>query len=312
MMHMPQTKILYCITKLELGGAQKQLLSLIRGLDQEEFAPFLFTASRGLLLEEALSIKGLSLKKSLFLERSVRPLQDALALIELYRLIRKNNFAIVHTHSSKAGLLGRLAAKLAGVKTVVHTVHGWPFHQSQPFFLRWLYIFLERWAAKHSSGLIVVSRHDKETGLHFGIGTEVKYRLIHYGIDRGEFSRPGSRVRQELGLGQGDLLTGNISCFKPQKAIPDFLLTASLVRKALPAAKFLLVGDGALRRRVAKMIRRLKLQEGVILSGWRMDIPEILSALDAFLITSRWEGMPIAALEAMAAAKPVVATDTGG
>ncbi len=305
-------KVLYCITKLELGGAQKQLLSLIRGLDKGQFSPCLFTACQGLLLEDALSIEGLSVRQSRFLERPVNPFKDALALIELYRFIRKYNFEIVHTHSSKAGLLGRLAAKLARVKIIIHTVHGWPFHRCQPFFLRWLYIRLERLAANWSSKLIVVSRHDRETGLCLGVGREEKYQLINYGINYQDFSRPFPRLRQELGLGARDLLVGNISCFKPQKAIPDFLETASLVREILPEVKFLLVGDGALRGKIARLIKKRGLQNNVILSGWRRDIPDILSGIDALLLTSLWEGMPIAVLEAMAAARPVVATDTGG
>ena len=105
---MPKPKILYCITKLELGGAQKHLLSLIGGLGREEFIPFLFTARRGELLDEALAIAGLTVRKSPFLERPLRPLKDALAFFELYRFIRRHNFDIVHTHSSKAGILGRL------------------------------------------------------------------------------------------------------------------------------------------------------------------------------------------------------------
>ncbi|MCM8781311.1 MAG: glycosyltransferase, partial [Candidatus Omnitrophica bacterium] len=124
------------ITKLELGGAQKQLLSLIRKLDRKEFQPFLYTAKNGLLIPEASSIVDLTLEKSRFLERPLNPLKDILALVDIYFFIKKNKISIVHTHSSKAGILGRLAARLAGVKLVLHTVHGWGFDDYQSILER--------------------------------------------------------------------------------------------------------------------------------------------------------------------------------
>ena len=129
---MHKTNLLYIITKLELGGAQKQLLSLIKGLDKQVYNIFLFTAKDGLLIKEALALDGLILNRSRFLERKINPLKDLLALIEIYGFIKKNRIQIVHTHSSKAGILGRLAAGLAKTKIIIHTVHGWSFHDYQP------------------------------------------------------------------------------------------------------------------------------------------------------------------------------------
>lgn len=120
-----QIRLLYVITKLELGGAQKQLLTLIQALDKEKFIPFLFTAKEGVLIKEVAGIPSLKLKRSNFLERSINPLKDFAALLELYFFIKRNRIDIVHTHSSKAGILGRLAAKFAAVEVVLHTVHGW-------------------------------------------------------------------------------------------------------------------------------------------------------------------------------------------
>lgn len=182
-------KILYVITKLELGGAQKQLLSLIRHLDREHNAIFLFTAKEGLLCNEALSIDRLKVKRSKFLERPIHPLKDLLALYELYAFIKANNIDIVHTHSSKAGILGRVAARLARIRIVVHTLHGWSFNDYQPFFARMLYVYLERFAARFTNKLIVVSYHDREKGLKNYIGKADKYTLIRYGIDYSEFSK---------------------------------------------------------------------------------------------------------------------------
>lgn len=311
---MVKVNLLFVVTKLELGGAQKQLLELVRFLDKERFNLFLFTAQEGLLVEEAAGIKGLTLKKSKSLERSINPLKDIVAFWEIFWFIKSKRISVVHTHSSKAGILGRLAAELAGVKYILHTVHGWPFHQHQDRFRKNLFLCLERFATKFTDIIAVVSDWDKEKGLQNRVGVASSYRRIYYGIDYGNFTRRGSqeKIKQGLGLLPEDLVISNISCFKPQKAIADFVRVAHLICQRIPQAKFILIGDGVLRRKIEKLIRQLKLEKQVILFGWRRDIPQILSATDVYLLTSLWEGLPISVLEALAAACPVIATDTGG
>lgn len=309
---MQKINLLYVITKLELGGAQKQLLSTISLLDKELFKPFLFTCQTGLLSGETASINELTFKKSKFLERSINPLKDLLALIEIYRFIKINKIDIVHTHSSKAGILGRWAARLAKVKIIVHTVHGWSFNDFQPKLMRIIFIRLERITARFTDKIIVVSNYDKEKGLNNGIGDGDKYTLIRYGIDYAAFGGRKEDVRQALGINADDLIVGMIACFKPQKCPQDFVKLAFLINQSLPKVKFILVGDGILRRCVEDLIGNFKLQPKLILAGWRRDIPAILQALDVFALTSLWEGLPISVLEAMAASKPVVATNTGG
>jgi glycosyltransferase involved in cell wall biosynthesis len=311
---MQKSNLLYVITKLELGGAQKQLLSLIERIDKKEYNIFLITAYRGLLIEDALSIEGLQLKRSIFLERSINPLKDLLALIEIYRFIKKNKIDIIHTHSSKAGILGRWAAKLAKVPAIIHTIHGWPFHRWQNSLIRQFYILLERLTATIAHVLIAVSEHDVEKGIKFKIGRREKYILIRYGINKEEFLDYNSRrnKREELAIGSAQAVVGMVACLKPQKSPQDYIKVASLVTKVFPQTKFLLVGDGVLRHKIEKLIKKFNLNEHVTLTGWRKDIPQILSAIDIFVLTSFWEGLSIAALEALASAKPVVATDTGG
>jgi len=309
---MQRINLLYVITKLELGGAQKQLLSLIRHLDKNRFRLFLFTAKEGLLFPEALSINGLTIKKSIYLERSMNPLKDLLALIEIYRFIKKNNIEIVHTHSSKAGVLGRLAARIAKVKVIFHTVHGWSFNDYQPNMARLFFIWLERLIARLTDKLIVVSDYDKQKGLYNHIGKENKYTLIHYGIDYAEFGIKEQDIRKELGISTNNSVVCMVSCFKPQKSPQDFIRLAFLVKKVSPETRFILVGDGVLRKKIKRLIRSFNLEREVILTGWRSDIPRILSVADVFVLTSLWEGLPISALEAMASSKPVVSTHTGG
>ncbi len=309
---MRPVNLLYVITKLELGGAQTQLLNLIRHLDQAKFRTFLFTAMDGILVNEAAAIPGLTLKKSRCLERPINPLKDLLALIELYLFVKKNNIQIVHTHSSKAGILGRLAARLAGVKLILHTVHGWSFNDYQPSLRRIFFIWLERLTAQFTDKLVVVSNCDQQKGLDNRIGKENRYSLIRYGIDYSKFNLREKNIRSELGIKAEDLLVGMVACFKPQKSPQDFIKLAFLVRQSMPHIKFILVGDGALRPAIERLIERLQLQQQIILTGWRSDIPRILSALDIFVLTSLWEGLPVAVLEAMASSKPVISTHTGG
>ncbi|MCX5696728.1 MAG: glycosyltransferase family 4 protein [Candidatus Omnitrophica bacterium] len=309
---MQKTNILFVITKLELGGAQKQLLAMIGGLDQQKFQLFLFTAREGLLVEEARGIQGLILLRSKFLERKINPLKDILSFFQLRSFIKKNKIRIVHTHSSKAGILGRFAAASCGTAAIVHTVHGWSFHDFQPGWMRRLFIWLERYCAKFSDKIIVVSDHDRKIGLKLYIGSPEKYRLIHYGIDYNEFLKSNRDARKEFGLAHEDLVVGMVSCFKPQKAPQDFIALARAVREGLDGVKFILAGDGVLRNQLRRLIKRYKLEKNVTLLGWRRDIPQFLSCLDVFVLTSLWEGLPIAALEALASSLPVVATDTGG
>src|SRR3989338_6208181 len=309
---MGKINILYVITKLELGGAQKHLLSLITNSDKSKYNIFLFTAQEGLLLNDALAISGLSIKTSSNLTRPINFFKDLLALLEIYNFIKKHNIDIVHTHSSKAGIIGRLAAKLAKTKIIIHTVHGWSFNDYQPFSLRIFFLCLERFVAQFTNALIVVSYSDREKGLRNHIGKDNKYMLIRYGINLNKFKANDCQIKEELGLNKDDLVVGMISCLKPQKSPGDFIKLAYLVNKTIADVKFILIGDGILRKGIERLILKFKLQKQVTLLGWRNDIPAVLSAIDIFVLTSLWEGLPITALEAIASLKPVVATDTGG
>lgn len=309
---MPKNNILYVITKLELGGAQKHLLSLIKDLDRERYNIFLFTASSGLLLPEILAINNTEIKRSRFLERPINIVKDLLALWEIYIFIKRNKIDIVHTHSSKAGIVGRLAAKLARVKVIIHTVHGWSFNDYQPLLIKGLFIWLERIVSKFTDNIIVVSGYDKQKGLNNRIGETDKYAFIRYGVDYLQFNRRNDSARSSFGINEGDLVVGMVACFKPQKCPEDFIRLASLVNKTNRSVKFLLIGDGVLRPNVESLIFKYNLENNVFLLGWQNDVPKILSVIDIFVLTSLWEGLPISVLEAMASSKPVVATDTGG
>ncbi len=310
---MAPRRVLHIITELALGGAQRSVVQLVAQLDRRRFLPTLISAD-GLLAPAARQIPDLPVVVLPSLRRAIHPAADCAAFRQLVAFIRRGRFDIVHTHSSKAGILGRWAAHLAKTPVILHTIHGFAFHSFQPPGVRWAYQGLERLTARITDGLIAVSARDREAGLRAGIGRPAQYRLIRYGIERAPFGVPGARpaVRRALGLAPDQPVIGTVACLKPQKAPLDFVRACALIRRQIPGAQFLLVGDGALRPRVERLRRHLGLDDSLHLLGWREDVPRLLGAMDVFVLASRWEGLPIACLEAMASGLPIVATQAGG
>ncbi len=308
---MRKIRLLYAITKLELGGAQKQLLYTISHLDGD-FEIWLATQDKGILLRDALAIPGLKVKLIPYLIRPISLFNDIKAFFILYKLIKNERFDIVHTHSSKAGILGRWAAKLAGTPVIIHTIHGFAFYDRQNWLKRKLYVSLERWTAKITTRLIAVSKEIIRKGLKAGIGKKDQYQCIYYGVEKESFLSERNKNVIKKNLGFSGEIVGTISCFKPQKALNDFLKAAAIVQENLPGSTFLIIGDGYLRPSLESLVDRLNLKEKVVFSGWRKDIPDLLATMEIFVLSSLWEGMPISILEAMAAGLPVVATAVDG
>lgn len=173
-------------------------------------------------------------------------------------------------------------------------------------------MLLERAAACCSSKIIVVCDRDRQAGIASGIAPEQKFAIVRYGIEHDESFKEAPAIRGSLGIKDNEAVIGTVSCLKPQKSPADFIRVAALVKKKITNARFVLVGDGDLRRQLQALIRKLKLEDTVMLLGWRRDAATIVQAFDIFVLTSLWEGLPVAVLEALAAGKPVVATDTGG
>ncbi|MFQ5701351.1 MAG: glycosyltransferase family 4 protein [Acidobacteriota bacterium] len=302
-------KVCHIITELELGGAQQNTLYTVSHLDRARFDPVLIAGASGPLVEEARTGSA----RTIFLDdlrREVSPLRDSAALFKLTRLLVRERPGIVHTHSSKAGILGRWAALFARVPHVVHTIHGYGFHVEQPWAVRRIFVALERITARRAtSAFIAVSRANLKTGLELGLFTPDHVSLIHSGIRRSDFSAPDRRD------GNGRHVTiGMVACLKRQKAPLDFVRVAAKVLAGTPdrEVRFVLVGDGALRRRVEAMIRSEGLESRVELLGWRRDVPQLLARWDILLHTSRWEGLPRVFPEAMASGLPIVATAVDG
>ncbi len=312
---MTRVRVLHIITQLELGGAQQTTLELLRRLEPNRYQVTLIAAPGGPLEADARAIPHVEVVTVPSLVRPLRPWRDVGCIRELTRVMRQRRYELVHTHSSKAGILGRWAAHRAGVPVICHTIHGFAFHPYQPRWIHRAYQMIERQTARTTTHLISVSRHDERTGLAAGIGRPEQYHYIPYGIDVGWFHPNGlsqQSARTRLGLRPEAPTIGTIACFKPQKAPQDFLAACEQLRQRVPSIQCVMVGDGVLRPQIERQIRAQGLEQTVHVLGWRRDIPSVLTALDVFVLTSRWEGLPLAVLEAQAMGVPVVVTDTGG
>ena len=311
---MSAARVLHVITMLELGGAQRNTLDTCALLDRERFAVGLACADEGELLPEARRLGDVRLFELPSLRREVRPWKDARALGELRRAIREFAPEVVHTHSSKAGILGRLAAHRERVPVVVHSIHGYGFGDHQATPVRAAFLAVERLAARWTTAFIAVSQENLEQGLRLGLFEPEQVSLIRSGIDLGAFRNAagGEEVRRELGIGRDAPLVLQVSCLKPQKAPERFVALAAALAPRFPDAHFLLVGDGELRERLEAQRRAAGLEERLHLPGWRRDIPAVLDAATVVTLTSRFEGLPRAAVEALAAGTPVVAMAVDG
>lgn len=310
---MPRIKVAHIVTKLEWGGAQQNTLHTVRTLNRDFFDAHLICGPGGILDGEA-GRDDVPVEFVSALQRAVHPVKDAAAFFQLRRLLRRLRPDIVHTHSSKAGILGRWAASAAGVPVVVHTFHGFGFHPAQPAPVRAAYVAVERWTARLSTALIAVSRANRDEALARGIGRPDQYHLIRSGVPLAPYRSLASRRDAPPGivLGAEEKLVTTIGPFKPQKNLKDFLRAAAAVLQRRRDVKFLVIGDGDGRVRLEEEIRRRGLADHVVLAGWRRDVPALLARTDAFCMTSLWEGLPRSLVEAMAAGRPCVVNAVDG
>ncbi len=230
-------------------------------------------------------------------------------------MMKSGQYQIVHTHSSKAGILGRAAARLAGVPVIVHTIHGWSFHDFMPPLTRRLYIWLERWMASFTDALIVVNNRDILKGLQAGIGRQEQYHRIRSAIPLDEFDNEKIdriEVRLELGIPHDAVVIGNVGRFSPQKNPLDWVSVAAQVSRVCPEVFFLLVGGGPLLAEVEKKLQDEGISGRIVLAGLRRDVPRMLAAMDIFMLTSLWEGLPRVIPQAMAMKLPVLANRADG
>jgi len=312
-------KVLRIIARLNIGGPAVHVVNLNAGLDPTRFESVLVSGiekpGEGSMLDYALS-QGVQpiVIPEIIGEATFKP-RDLKALVKVYHLIRQLQPHIVHTHTAKAGFIGRLAARLAGVPIVVHTYHGHVLYGYYSAFKTWLLRHMEHALARLTDCIVAVSEHVKRDLVTYGVAAPEKIIIIPLGfelkpflsceIHRGEF-------RRELGLSNDTRIVGIVGRVFPVKNHRLFLDAAARLATREPSVHFVIVGDGVLRPYIERYALELGIADRVIFTGWRRDLPRIYADLDVLVVSSDNEGTPVSAIEAMASGCPVVATNVGG
>ncbi len=313
-------RVTHIITRLIVGGAQENTVSSVLGLQNKPGLEVGLisgptTGPEG-SIESSFKAQQARLLLSPNLIRAVHPIKDWLALGELTRMLRAQRPDIVHTHSSKAGILGRLAAQRARVPIIVHTIHGPPFGSFQGPLANLVFTAAERHAARRTTHFVTVANAMTQQFLDAGIGRAEQFTRIFSGFPLEPFlaARNDFDLRAHYGIKPYDFVVGKIARLFTLKGHDDLIEAApSLVRRH-PKIKFLLVGGGPWRERLANKIRALNMENHFVFTDLVQPsgIPKLVGIMDALVHLSYREGIPRALPQAMAAARPVVAYDCDG
>lgn len=314
----PDISILHALTKMAVGGSQMNTLISCREMMKRGYRSGIVTGpdnpEEGMLFNLAREW-GIPIHLARHLRRSISPFNDVLAGLEMRRTMVDEGYTVLHTHSAKVRVLGRIFVSGCPGARIVQTVHGWPFYSSMHPLRRKLYVSMEKLGFGLADATVVVTFRDREKAVAAGIGSGSDFRVIRSGVEFEPFlSQRGNSLeaRRLLGIDPQRPVVGSVMRICNQKAPDQFVRTAARVLRQKPDVLFLLVGDGPRRPQMESMISSDDLGDSFVLLGSRTDVHRILPCMDVFLLTSRHEGLPRALLEALAVGVPVVATDVGG
>ncbi|MDD5440190.1 MAG: glycosyltransferase family 4 protein [Candidatus Omnitrophica bacterium] len=321
---MRKVKVLRIIARLNIGGPAQHVVFLSEGLPKERYDSVLvygsLDAGEG---DMSYLLDRQEIRRSYIpaIVRRIDPIRDIIALCKLIAIMRRERPDIVHTHTAKAGTLGRIAAFLTGVPLRVHTFHGHVLHGYFNRFLESFFLACERALAGITDRIVVVSDRQLEelTGT-YRIGERDKYSVISLGFELEKFldtSRQAGRVRARYGIAADAIVVGIVGRLVPVKNHALLVDAAARLQGMLPAPLkerviFLVIGDGALRDTLAASVKEKGLEKRFIFTGWVAPIEEAYADIDIVALTSRNEGTPLSLIEALAAGRPVIATDVGG
>lgn len=303
-------KLIHVIGDSRFGGAGRIILRLGQVAQAEGWQVDILTTD--IVLQRAVKQHGLGLINLDVIRRKIRPLWDLAGLVRLWDFLRREHYTIVHTHTSKGGFVGRLAARLAGVPVIVHTAHGFAFHERTRSWVRLFYSTLERIASRWCDRIVSVSEFHRRWALELGICHPPKILAIPNGI--AALASPEvipADLRGELGVREDDLLILSMARLAPDKGLEFLIEAAALLLRSERHFRIAIAGDGEVRSRLEELAFNLGVSDRVSLLGFREDVSDLLAACDLVVLPSLREGLSIALLEAMAAGKPIVATDIG-
>jgi len=300
-----------------LTGVQRVSLEELSRLDRSRFEPFAICKEEG-PFTQALKAEGIPYFCVPELTRPISPWMDLRALRELVSLFRAQKFDIIHTHSSKTGILGRLAGRIASVPVVMHTVHGYAFPAAKNPLSRGFFRFMEWVGGRLADAIILLNRHDLDIAQgRLGIPTK-KLHLIPNGVDPDRHAPPKAAERERIrkknfGVAKDEVAVGMVGRLWRQKNPACFVRAAiRLLKEGASSVRFFLIGDGEEREGLEAIARKSGFGDRIRILGWRGDVEKLLGGLDIFVLPSLWEGLPLAILEAMASGLPVVASDIPG
>ncbi len=306
------------IGRLNIGGPALHTVLLTEELDPARYATLLIAGQEDPDEGCYLDLVGRNLPSLVrvpTLRRALHPIRDGLAFARIASLLRSFRPHVVHTHTAKAGTLGRLAARAVAAPVVVHTFHG---HVLEGYFrpsVARAFVEIERRLARRTDAVLTVSPEVRADLLALGIGNTESVRLMPLGLPLERFSgfkAVGAGLRGELGIGSTVPLVGIVARLVPIKSHVTFLQAAAALARTRKDVHFVIVGDGERRSALEALAGQLGLVSRVHFLGWRADLEQIYAALDVVVLTSRNEGSPVALIEALAAGRAVVATRVGG
>ena len=324
-------KVIHIITRFDKGGSAENTFLTVRDLDKDRYDVILVTgtsppdklpvhssnpetdAIKANL--SALGNGGIPVVAFPQLVREPNLFADAAAFFSLIRLIRQERPRIVHTHTSKAGFLGRWAAWLCRIPIIVHTPHGHVFWGYFGPCRTRFFIALERWTARITTKLVMLTEREKADHMRFRIAPEEKFSVIHSGVDLSRFRPDPARkaeIRSALEIPSESIVVatvGRLTAVKGQETL--IRATAKCLRQG-EKLYLLILGEGELRSNLEALSAELGIAEAVRFLGWRPDVASVINACDIFCLPSLNEGMGKAIVEAMAMGKPVIASDVGG
>jgi glycosyltransferase involved in cell wall biosynthesis len=312
--------ICHVITRLIIGGAQENTVLTCRGLHEKGHRVTLIagpeTGPEGSLWDQARSI-GCEVIALDSLRRAVRPLDDWRARRELVRLFRRIRPDVIHTHSSKAGIVGRSAAFAAGVPIIIHTIHGMSFKRTQSRWVQAAYRMMERRAARHTHGIITVADAMIEQAVAAGIAPRERFVTIRSGLEVERFApcaESRRRHRSEWGVDDDEVVVGTIARLFVNKGYEEIIAAMSSAVAREPRLRFVWIGDGADRSRYERELVRLGLRDRVTLAGLVRPerVASMINGFDILLHASRWEGLPRAVVQGLLAEVPAISFDNDG
>lgn len=313
-------RVLHIITRMIVGGAQENTLLSVEGLDKmKEYDVVLISGidegREGELLSRARETCQLVVLPEL--QRSINPINDFKALWKIYRHIRQEKYHIVHTHSSKAGVLGRIAAWLAGTPLIVHTLHSLVFHDYQPWIVNRAWRIIKKICAPMTDYFISVSSIISQKAIAAGVDKPEKFQTIYSGMELDWFLNAkfdSEKIRKEFKIPLNAPVVGKIARLFPLKGHDELMDAAPEIVRRVPDVRFFLIGDGILQEHLIERAKEAGILENFVFAGLvdRERIPELISAMDVVVHTSLREGLARVLPQSLAMGKPCVSFDIDG